>query len=137
MTIEKISRLGGLGLSGLLAAMIVLIGIGVNQTRIGGPLDMSEQLLDNFRADILPPPMFLVEPFANASIMAIHRDDYAINDERLTKLEKEYSDAERRWSQSALSDEFKTAIAAGVSTHGKEFWDEINLRLKPDRKSVV
>jgi methyl-accepting chemotaxis protein len=134
MTIEKISRLGALALCGLMAVMIVLVGIGVNQTRIGGPLDTSEQLLNDLRADILPPPMFLVEPFANASIMVLHRNAYDINDERLTKLEQEYAAGERRWAQSALSDQFKAEIADGVRTHGKAFWEEINLRLKPAAK---
>jgi len=134
MTIEKISRLGALALGGLLVVIILLVSFGVNQIRIGGPLDVSEQLQADFRADILPPPMFLVEPFANASIMSIHRDAYAVNEDRLAKLEKEYAAAERRWSQSALSDELKADIATGVRTHGKAFWDEINLRLKPAAK---
>ena len=88
MSIEKYSRIGGITLCAMVAAILLLAGVGINHIRNGGALDNEEQLLSDFRADILPPPMFLVESFANASIMTIHRDAYAINEERLAKLEE-------------------------------------------------
>ena len=131
MTIEKYSRLGALALGGLVAAILLLAGIGINHIRNGGALDSEEQLLSDFRADILPPPMFLVEAFGNASIMTIHRDAYTINEERLAKLEKEYWDAERRWAQSAMADDLKAGLAANAQKTGTAFWNEINTSLKP------
>jgi methyl-accepting chemotaxis protein len=74
MTIEKTSRLGALTLAGLVSIIVLLVGFGVNHIRNGGVLDNREQQLSDFRADILPPPLFLVESFANASILALHRD---------------------------------------------------------------
>jgi methyl-accepting chemotaxis protein len=103
----------------------------MNHVRNGGALDSQEQQLSDFRADILPPPMFLVEAFANASIMAIHRDAYAINDERLAKLEKTFWEAEAKWAQSTLPEPMKSGIAANARKTGKAFWDEVNLSLKP------
>jgi len=131
MTIEKYSRLGALALGGLVAAILLLAGIGINHIRNGGALDSEEELLSDFRADILPPPMFLVEAFSNASIMTIHRDAYDINADRLAKLEKTYWEAERRWAQSAMADELKSGLAANAQKTGKAFWDEINQSLKP------
>jgi methyl-accepting chemotaxis protein len=131
MTIEKMSRLGAMSLGALVAAILLLAGIGMNHIRNGGALDTEEQLLSDFRADILPPPMFLVESFANASIMTIHRDSYAINEDRLTKLEKAYWDAEQKWVQSALSDDLKAGLSANAQTNGKAFWAEVNQTLKP------
>ena len=131
MTIERYSRLGGTTLCAMVAAILLLTGIGINHVRNGGALDTEEQLLSDFRADILPPPMFLVESFANASIMTIHRDSYTINEERLAKLEKSYWEAQRRWAQSAMSDDLKAGLAVNGRDTGKAFWDEINLSLKP------
>ncbi|HEY6963864.1 MAG TPA: HAMP domain-containing protein, partial [Erythrobacter sp.] len=131
MTIEKTSRLGAIALCGILGIIVLVIGLGVNHTRDGGALDTEEQRLSDFRADILPPPMFLVESFANASIMTLHRDAYAINEEKLAKLEQQYWDADRKWAQSALDDSLKAGLAANVRANGKAFWDEINQRLKP------
>jgi methyl-accepting chemotaxis protein len=88
-------------------------------------------MLSDYRADFLPPPICLVEAFSNASIMAIHRDAYAINEERLAKLEKEYWAAERRWAQRPLSDKLKTGLDKNAQETGKAFWDEINTSLKP------
>ena len=131
MTIEKLSRIAGITLCSMVAAILLLTGIGMNHVRNGGALDNGEQMLSDFRADILPPPMFLVESFANASIMAIHRDAYAMNEKRLADLEKAYWDAERRWAQSALSDGLKAGLAQNAQQTGKAFWDEVNQSLKP------
>jgi methyl-accepting chemotaxis protein len=131
MTIEKYSRLGALALGGLVAAILLLAGLGINHIRNGGALDKEEEKLADFRADILPPPLFLVEAFANASIMTIHRDSYAINDARLTKLEEQFWDAERKWAQTETSADLKTGIAANARDTGRAFWDEINTSLKP------
>jgi methyl-accepting chemotaxis protein len=131
MTIEKYSRLGAMALGGFVAAILLLAGIGINHIRNGGALDNEEQLLSDFRADILPPPMFLVEAFANASIMTLHRDAYAINDQRLADLERTYWEAERRWAQSDMPEALKAGLAANAQSNGKAFWAEINQSLKP------
>ena len=134
MTIEKMSRLGAMSLGALVATILLLAGIGMNHIRNGGALDSEEQLLSDFRADILPPPMFLVEAFSNASIMTIYRDAYAVNDERLTRLEKTFWEAEANWAQSTLPEPMKSGIAANARKTGKAFWDEVNLSLKPAAK---
>jgi methyl-accepting chemotaxis protein len=131
MTIEKLSRIAGFTLCSMVAAILLLTGIGMNYVRNGGALDNQEQLMSDFRADILPPPMFLVESFANASIMTIHRDAFATNEKRLADLEKAYWDAERRWAQGALSDDLKAGLAANAQSTGKAFWNEVNQSLKP------
>lgn len=131
MSIEEYSRIGGFALCGLVAAILLATGVGINHIRNGGALDHEEQLLSDFRADILPPPMFLVESFANASIMTIHPDAYAINAERLATLEDAYWDAQQRWAQSAMSDDLKTGLAANANETGEAFWEEVNTSLKP------
>ncbi|WP_196490283.1 methyl-accepting chemotaxis protein [Erythrobacter donghaensis] len=131
MTIEKLSRTGAMALGGIVAGILLLAAIGMNHIRNGGALDSSEEQLADLRADILPPPMFLVEAFGNASIMALNPEAYAINDERLNKLEKEYWEAQRKWSQREIDASLKQTIAANASTTGKAFWEEINQSLKP------
>jgi methyl-accepting chemotaxis protein len=134
MTIEKLTRTGAIIVAGFVALLVLLLSLGINHIRNGGPLDTQEQRLADFRADILPPPLFLVESFANASIMTIHRDAYAINDERLAKLEAEYRAAEAKWQQSALDDRLKADLTQDIRSNGQAFWNEINLSLKPAAK---
>jgi methyl-accepting chemotaxis protein len=78
--------------------------------------------------------LFLVEAFANASIMVLYPDAYAANEERLADLEKSYWEAEAQWTQSTLPEALKSGIAASARETGKAFWDEINLSLKPAAK---
>ncbi len=134
MTIEKYSRFGAMALGGIVMALLLIVGIGFNYVRAGGALDARDQQLSDFRADVLPPPMFLVEAFSNASIMTLHRDSYAINEPRLAKLEQQYWDAERSWVTGTLPDELKESLSDNTRKTGKPFWDEINLNLKPAAK---
>ncbi len=131
MTIEKISRIGALALGGAMALIILGLGFAVNHLRVGGSLDDQQKAVADFSADFMPPPLFLVEAFANASIMTIHRDAYAINDQRLKVLEEEFDAAARNWSDKPIPAELKAGIAANVGSNGKDFWEEVNLRLKP------
>lgn len=135
MTIEKYSRLGALALGGLVAILMLAVGAGMFHTTNGGAIDTQEQQLSDYRADILPPPLFLVEAFANASIMALHRDSYAINDERLARLEEQFWAAERKWAQSDINDGLKHGLSENARRTGKAFWDEVNLKLKPAARS--
>ncbi|MFO6445504.1 methyl-accepting chemotaxis protein [Erythrobacter sp. NE805] len=131
MTIEKISRLGALALGAVMAIIILAIGLSVNHLRVGGALDKQEEAVADFSADFMPPSLFLVEAFANASIMTIHRDSYAVNDQRLKVLEQEFDAAARSWAEKPVSEKLKADIAANVETNGKAFWEEVNQRLKP------
>jgi methyl-accepting chemotaxis protein len=131
MTIEKISRLGALALGAVMAIIILAIGLSVNHLRVGGALDGRQKAVAEFSADFMPPPLFLVEAFANASIMTIHRDAYAVNEQRLKVLEEEFDAAARSWADKPISDRLKADIAANVETNGKAFWEEVNQRLKP------
>jgi methyl-accepting chemotaxis protein len=131
MTIEKLTRLGALAIGGTFACIILVIGLAVNHLRVGGALDEKQQIVADFGADFLPPSMFLVEAFANASIMTINRDAYAVNDERLQQLEKEFQASARIWSEKSIPAALKADIAANVGSNGKAFWDEVNLQLKP------
>ncbi|WDA40190.1 methyl-accepting chemotaxis protein [Erythrobacter sp. BLCC-B19] len=135
MTIEKYSKYGAMMLGGVVAAILLVAGIGINHIRNGGALDTEEQTLSDFRADILPPPMFLVEAFGNASIMTLHRDAYNINETRLAKLEEEFWAAEKRWAEAAIDDQLKAGLAENARQTGKAFWNEINNELKPAAKA--
>jgi len=134
MTIAKLSQRTALVLALIVLIISVLIGAGVNHTRNGGAVDQKDNLLADFRTDILPPPAFLVEAFALASIMAIHRDSWDINDARLATAEEEYWQTQERWAQSELPEELKDGLASNAASDGQAFWDEINLRLKPAAK---
>ncbi|ANK13232.1 methyl-accepting chemotaxis protein [Erythrobacter neustonensis] len=131
MTIERISRLGAIGLAILIGLVVLGIGLGVAHIRNGGALDFKEQQLSDFRADILPPPAFLVEAFANASTIALHPATLGDNTARLEKLETEYRTAQDKWARSTLDEGLKVGLARDMARNGDAFWAQVNTRLIP------
>ncbi len=86
MTIEQFSKRGAMAIGGLLAAVLVFVCFSVNYVRYGGALSEQDQLLNNFEQSTQPPALYLVEAFALANVMGIHKDAYEINDRKLAGL---------------------------------------------------
>src|SRR5689334_14771274 len=61
--LETQARRGANGLIVLITVAIVIAALVVGQIRFGGPLYRDNALQDELLADVLPPPLFVVEPF--------------------------------------------------------------------------
>jgi methyl-accepting chemotaxis protein len=131
MTLEKFSRLGALTLAGLMAAIGVIAFFGINHIRLGGELSRQNQQINDFRADIVPPPAYLIEAFALANVLGIHPESYDINVKRLAALEADWRKANEHWAASDLDAKLKADLDVTEREDGRRFWDEVNLRLKP------
>ena len=62
MSIRVQSRRGGFFLAGAVAGMLMLIGLAVQHIRVGGTVDSRNDVVSGFTADIMPPPLYIVEP---------------------------------------------------------------------------
>ncbi len=131
MTIERASKIGAGALGGLLVVIVLIAVFGIEQIRFGGTLDSRNKQLEDLRADIVPPPAYLVEAFALANVMGIHPDSYDINDTRLAKLEANWREVTEGWEASDIDPKLREALAETSENEGRRFWDEVNLRLKP------
>ena len=131
MTIERASKIGAGALGGLLVVIVLIAFFGIEQIRYGGTLDSRNKQLEDLRADIVPPPAYLVEAFALANVMGIHPDSYDINNTRLAKLEANWREVTQGWEASDIDPKLRDALAETSENEGRRFWDEVNLRLKP------
>ncbi len=131
MTIEQFSKRGAMAMGGLLAAVLVFVCFSVNYVRYGGALSEQDQLLNNFEQSTQPPALYLVEAFALANVMGIHKDAYEINDRKLAALERTYREAQAKWAEADIDPELKRQLAEDRETNGAKFWSEVNDRLKP------
>ena len=141
MTIQQIFRYVGTGLVGLLLASGIVAFVGVDTIRFGGDIQRANQELSDFRADVYPPPGYLVEAFALANVMAVHPESYEINDKRLNNLERDWRETAAQWEKSDLDADLKADFRRIVESDASAFWDEVNNTLKPavrnGRASVV
>ncbi len=135
MSIARISKLGALALIGLLVIALSFGLVGVSQIKFGGPIHEQNRELSRFNADINPPPVYLVEAFALANVMAIHPESYRINEIRLRVLERQMQEKADHWAASGLPDDLKADVELAMATDAREFWGVINHKLKPAIRS--
>ena len=100
--------------------------LALNELKVGGPV--FSQIVDgkDLVADILPPPLYLVEAYGLATEVVIHRDDLAANAEKVSKLRKDYEDRRAYWKASNLPDELKNFLLNDVLVKGDIFWKQID-----------
>ena len=130
-SIRNQSRRGGLFLAGTVTVLLLLIGLAVQHIRIGGTVQNRIDSVTGFTADILPPPLYIVEPALKArqaiddpAHLAQHRAD-------LAELETQYRASLAKWTADdvdpALAEELRTSVAKEADA----FWHEVNTVLLP------
>ena len=133
----------GLGqIIGPILGLIVLAAgsyFAVSYLRVGGPVYQHVKELDDLRADMLPPPLFVVEPYAIAN--EIYQASAAGDNARITRLEKqfarvekEYSTSIARWSNAEISSDMLGSYKA-VEVSGKNFYNIYKTKFVPAYKS--
>jgi methyl-accepting chemotaxis protein len=130
----SIKRKGHVGGSILVATVVVAIGIstiGIDKIRLGGELHRQNQQINDFVADILPPPEFVVEPMLQATMLVEDPSTLSDRRERLGKLEEEYNQRATYWKASDLDAGLKSALASRAGAHAKRFWEEVDQNLLP------
>ena len=125
MNLQRKIRIGGWIILAALTLAIVVAAIGINQIRFGGPQHRAEQTMNALEADILPPPLFLVEPMLNAT-MAIdekqHVEEYIAD---LAETRREYETRRDYWRKIALDDRVRAELE-GADKVADAFWQKLD-----------
>ena len=131
MSIRKLSQQGAVVLTGVLGIAGALTAYSINEIRFGGEMHRSNQQLDEFNADILPPPAYLIESYLEASLVA--REPATVSDRaaRLARLEQDFAARGRHWAASDLEPALRDGIAITVREDGAAFWALVNDKLLP------
>ena len=81
-----------------LIIFIALSFYAISQVRINGPLYIDLKANDDLRADILPPPMYAVDPYAaiNEAYIATVNNDMALRDRKLAEVKQAELDFNNR-----------------------------------------
>lgn len=116
---------------GLLVAMGFGIALGgffytFERLRINGPEYQELTISDAFLADIMPPPIFVLEPYLVANETLAGGLDSGKSLGRILKLRQQYGAAMKRWSNSALPQPIIDHLNTKVKPASDAFWQEIN-----------
>ncbi|WP_137136128.1 HAMP domain-containing methyl-accepting chemotaxis protein [Rhizobium sp. FKY42] len=126
LTISRMTVLFGIivatGILGSLGIQRIVLG----ELKVGGPV--FNQIVDgkDLVADILPPPLYLVEAYGLATEVVIHRDELPDNVKLINKLKKDYEERRSYWKASNLPDELKSFLLNDVLVKGDAFWKQID-----------
>jgi methyl-accepting chemotaxis protein len=132
----------GLCLFALLSATIGLSSYTLYQLRVGGPSYDRIVAGKDVVADVLPPPLYIVESYLEARLALDRPQEVAAHKARLAQLRKDFDDRKAVWEVStlipmALRDDL-TKVAAGEAL---KFWSELDQTYIPalergDRKAA-
>ncbi|MDP9809236.1 methyl-accepting chemotaxis protein [Rhizobium tibeticum] len=117
------------------AGLITSIGIqnyAFNKLRVNGEIYKQIVYGKDLVADILPPPLYIVETYMLA-LEAVQRPEVAPkNIERIqTVLKPAYEDRRKYWSETALSADLKEKLLNDVLVKGDVFWKVLAEELAP------
>lgn len=125
---------------GLVVAIGLVASIGVktyatNQIKINGPLYQQIVYGKDLIADILPPPLYVVESYLLANEMLIRPTLIGKNDARIGVLEKLYAEREAFWQSTDLDPQLKAKLQDDVLARGKAYWQVMRTDFLPAMKS--
>ena len=108
---------------------ILTLGVAVtalNHLRINGPLYNQISDAKDMTADILPPPLYVVEAYLTVQIALDHQDEMMQTKAKLNQLHKDYNDRLTYWSKSNLSPELKQTLVQNLDPSSEAFWKTLD-----------
>ena len=114
--------------------LIVSIGMQsytLERLRVNGPV--YDTIVDgkDLIADILPPPLYVVEAYMLVNEIGVHSEKAASSLEKIEALKVDYEARRVFWAASGLPEEFKRKLAADVLSKGDLFWQTLMTEFKP------
>jgi len=131
MTIRRMIAAGTAILAGLLLLGGLAAFSSINTVRIGGPVHSGLEQSNTLLADVMPPPMFLVEAYMVATEITSEQGRNPGTLRELSKLRKDYDDRIAFWTASFLDPALKGAIRQRADRSAKAFWREVDTGLLP------
>src|SRR5262245_16532197 len=92
----------GLALVGIQAMTIGLSSYALSQLRVGGPNYERIVAGKDLVADILPPPLYIVESYLEARLALDQPQEVQARKARLAQLRKDFDDRKAVWEASSL-----------------------------------
>ena len=121
---------------GIIVSVGILGAIGVmryalNELKVNGPAYEKIVYGKDLIADILPPPLYLIESYLMASEIVLNPEKRDKNLERLKQLESDYNTRQAYWQAIDLPDDLQKALQKEVVAKGNLFWIELHTNFIP------
>jgi len=127
------------GFGGALAVCVVFAGglalFAIEGLKVGGPL--FREIVDNkdIVADILPPPLYVVEADLVATKLVAHPENIAAASEKLAALRKDYDVRRAYWTKAPIDAGMRDMLVEQSAAPAATFWREIEQEILPAVRS--
>jgi methyl-accepting chemotaxis protein len=124
-------RKGGIAIIAALLVLGLASAFGMNAIRLGGALHQRQSITNEFVADIMPPPAYVIEPML--MVTRLMRDPSSVADvkEGVGRLEKTYRARMANWKASTLDPDLLGRLQGDTGKSADAFWNVINAELLP------
>jgi methyl-accepting chemotaxis protein len=110
---------------------VAISAVSMNKVRIGSATYNEIVQTKDLVADILPPPLYVLEAYLEVT-RAAHRDSsIADAQKRMGELRKDYDERQAYWKASNLDPAIKTKLTEESNAWVTRFWDAFDTRLVP------
>jgi methyl-accepting chemotaxis protein len=133
MELKKATLTGSGIIFAAVAAAALFVGFTIRTISVGGPVVADNQQASDLVADILPPPVYILESYLEARLAIVEPRKLASHIERLEKLHAEYLARQEHWRGSTLPLSLKSQLEK-VDAPAKGFYGELNAHLLPSLK---
>ena len=126
LTIARLSFIFGAVVSIGIVAAIAIQKYALDHLQVNGPVyrDLVERM--DLKADILPPPLYVVEAFALANDAVLHREHIDEDLAALAELKTAYDTRADFWKERELGTPIMDSLNQDVFASGEQFWAMIN-----------
>ncbi|WP_052129699.1 methyl-accepting chemotaxis protein [Sphingomonas sp. 35-24ZXX] len=133
MDLKKATLAGSVAIFATVAAAALYVGGTIGTISVGGPIADSNQQSSDLVADILPPPVYILETYLEARLAISEPGQAARRADRMATLKSEYEARQNHWAASSLPDDLKAQLVR-VDAPARRFFAEIENRLVPSLK---
>jgi len=132
--INDLVRRGSLILVTMVLAAVLITGGVIYQIRYGGPLSQQTMQQDSLMADILPPPLFVVEPYLDTSLAIAEANATGDLIEDIAEARREYVQRRVFWQNETVPDDIRPAVDK-VLADAARFWAVLDEQFIPAMKA--
>jgi methyl-accepting chemotaxis protein len=117
----------------VLIAMLVSAAVNIEHTRVGGPLYERVASDKDLIADVLPPPLFIVESYLTVHQVADLTDPAEVDElvKRIESLEHDFEARRDHWKSSLPEGDLKQALLGDATATAEKFFSTTRSMMLP------
>ncbi len=131
MSIASFVRNSALAMMALLVVGGSLAAWRLDRIRMGGEVQLHQQVNAELIADILPPPEYIIEPFLEATLIARSPETMGTHAEKLEGLHKLYLERNTYWQKARVDESLRSQLLQQAHPAAQAFWNELDQNFLP------